>query len=105
MRYLNILLLLAAISAHTFARAEITLSYDGPPGNLVEVHGRNIHLNCYGQGRPTVIFDSGLGGFSLDWLQVQDLLQQNYQVCAYDRAGYGWSQIGPLAQDHRTNCR
>ena len=76
-------------------QAEIQLEFGQPPGKILEVDGRMLHLNCYGEGRPTVILDAGLGGFSLDWLQVQDLLRNKFQVCAYDRAGYGWSQIGP----------
>ncbi|MEX0951843.1 MAG: alpha/beta hydrolase, partial [Gammaproteobacteria bacterium] len=44
---------------------------------------------------PTVIFDAGLGGFSLEWLTVQRELAGDAHSCAYDRAGYGFSEIGP----------
>jgi pimeloyl-ACP methyl ester carboxylesterase len=42
-----------------------------------------------------VLLDAGLGGFSLDWSLVQPELAANNRVCAYDRAGYGWSDPGP----------
>lgn len=66
-----------------------------PPGQLVQVaRGVNLHLFCRGSG-PTVVLESGLGGFSLEWLRVQELLDEDFRVCAYDRAGYGWSSPGP----------
>jgi len=67
-----------------------------PPGKLVEVNGRNMHINCIGNKSPTIILDSGTGGFSLEWKDIQNSLSQYVRVCAYDRAGYGWSDMGPL---------
>ena len=67
-----------------------------PPGKLVEVNGRNMHINCVGNKSPTIILDSGTGGFSLEWKDIQHSLSQYVRVCAYDRAGYGWSDMGPL---------
>jgi len=67
-----------------------------PPGKLIEVNGRNMHINCVGNKSPTIILDSGTGGFSLEWKDIQNSLSQYVRVCAYDRAGYGWSDMGPL---------
>ena len=67
-----------------------------PPGKLVEVNGRIMHINCIGNKSPTIILDSGAGGFSLEWRNIQHSLSQYARVCAYDRAGYGWSDMGPL---------
>ena len=39
----------------------------------------------------TVVLESALGGWSIDWAQLQPLVAQTTRVCAYDRAGYGWS--------------
>ena len=36
-----------------------------PPGRLIDVGGHRLHLWCFGQGSPTVVFDSGLGGTAL----------------------------------------
>ena len=66
-----------------------------PPGRMVDVGGYRLHIYCLGQGSPAVILDAGLGGFSMDWIFVQEQLRGNTQVCAYDRAGYGWSDPGP----------
>jgi pimeloyl-ACP methyl ester carboxylesterase len=66
-----------------------------PPGTLVDVGGHRLHLSCTGRGRPTVILEAGLPGSSLDWTLVQPKLAKLTTVCAYDRAGYGWSEPGP----------
>jgi len=67
-----------------------------PPGIMVDVGGFRLHILCRGGGTgPSVILDSGLGGFSMDWWYVQAQLATDHRVCAYDRAGYGWSDPGP----------
>ncbi len=66
-----------------------------PPGRLVALGGRKLHLYCTGQGRPTVILETGAGSFSIDWALVQPEVAQRTRVCSYDRAGYGWSDPGP----------
>jgi len=68
---------------------------DPPPGKLVDIGGRRLHINCQGEGAPTVVLDSGVGGFSLEWTSVQRLLAGKVRICAYDRAGYAWSEPGP----------
>jgi len=69
-----------------------------PPGQLIDVGGWKLHLNCVGthkEGTPTVIFESGAGGSSLDWALVQPGVAAFTQACAYDRAGTAWSELGP----------
>ena len=44
---------------------------------------------------PSVVFESGLGGTSLDWARVQPEVARFTRACSYDRAGYGWSERGP----------
>src|SRR5690349_3053542 len=65
------------------------------PGQLVDVGGFRLHINCVGTGSPTVVLDAGLGGSSLDWNLVQAELGRITRVCAYDRAGMGWSDPSP----------
>lgn len=57
--------------------------------------GYRLHLYCTGKGSPTVILESGYGGSSLDWFEVQPEISKFARVCSYDRAGYGWSDPGP----------
>ena len=68
------------------------------PGRLVDVGGWRLHLNCSGiarPGSPTVILEAGLGDFSVEWSLVQPEVSTFARVCSYDRAGDGWSDIGP----------
>jgi pimeloyl-ACP methyl ester carboxylesterase len=64
-------------------------------GRLIDVGGYHMHLDCRGEGKPTVVMDAGLGGSSLDWSLVQADLAGTVQVCTYDRAGMGWSEVSP----------
>jgi pimeloyl-ACP methyl ester carboxylesterase len=70
-------------------------------GQLVDVGGYRLHIHCVGEDSPTVVLDAGLGGFSLDWSLVQPELAATTRVCAYDRAGYGWSDPNPQSRTPR----
>lgn len=76
-----------------------------PPGEVFVVDGRAMHLFCEGAsepGGPTVVIDAGNASFALDWVDIQRRLSSRYRICAYDRAGYGWSapRPGPRDADH-----
>jgi pimeloyl-ACP methyl ester carboxylesterase len=66
-----------------------------PPGELVNVDGYKMHIYCMGEGSPTIILDHAGGGSSTDWALIQPKLAEHTRVCAYDRAGYGWSDYNP----------
>ena len=66
-----------------------------PPGRMVDVGGYQLHLLCMGQGTPTVLLDAWSGGWSAEWEPVQPLVAARTRVCAWDRAGSGWSDLGP----------
>ncbi|HEU5098756.1 MAG TPA: hypothetical protein VFU22_07045, partial [Roseiflexaceae bacterium] len=65
------------------------------PGQLVDVGGYKMHITCVGAGSPTVVLNSGAGGFSAEWSLVQPELAKTNRVYAFDRAGLGWSELGP----------
>jgi pimeloyl-ACP methyl ester carboxylesterase len=66
-----------------------------PPGRLIDIGGRKLHLYCSGKGTPTVVLMAGGGAFSIDWALVQPKVAQDTRVCSYDRAGLAWSDPGP----------
>jgi pimeloyl-ACP methyl ester carboxylesterase len=69
-----------------------------PPGRLVDIGGWRLHLNCTGQvvaGQPTVVLEAGIGAFSVEWALLQPRVAPFARVCSYDRAGVGWSELGP----------
>jgi pimeloyl-ACP methyl ester carboxylesterase len=65
------------------------------PGQLVDIGGYKMHLDCAGQGSPTVILDSGLGDSYISWRKVQPQIAQFARACSYDRAGLGYSDFSP----------
>src|SRR5664279_478354 len=69
------------------------------PASLVDIGGRKLNLRCSGSGAPTVILESGANADSLTWFKVQPLLARSTTVCSYDRAGYGFSDDGPMPRD------
>ena len=66
-----------------------------PPGQLVDVGGYRLHINCTGSGSPTVVIESGWGDSSSGWAWVQPEVAKTTRVCTYDRAGMGWSESSP----------
>lgn len=79
-------------------------------GSSVDIGGRSLNLYCSGTGRPTVIFESGSPfplynpremwergaprpGYS--WVLIQRETAKFTRACWYDRAGSGWSDLGP----------
>lgn len=66
-----------------------------PPGVLVNVNGYKMHIYCIGEGGPTIILDHIGDGSSVDWALIQPKLAEHTRVCAYDRAGFGWSDYNP----------
>lgn len=73
--------------------------YAKPQRLIVLPDGRWMNLYCLGQGSPTVILDSGIGGGMSDWARVHKDLSKTTRVCAYDRAGYGFSDPGPMPRE------
>ena len=66
-----------------------------PPGLMADAGGHQLHINCIGEGSPTVIFESGFGDSSTAWGLVQPEVGTVTRACSYDRAGYAWSEAGP----------
>lgn len=87
MRFLLVVLFLT-VSVDAFGQ-----TYE-PPGRLIDVGGRKLHLHCTGSGTPTVVLVAGGGAFSIDWALVQPKVAEHTRVCSYDRAGLGWSEPG-----------
>jgi len=75
-----------------------------PPGRWVDAGGHRLHLRIEGlnQPGPTVILECGIGGAtSNNWGWIEPEVARFARVVAYDRAGLGWSDPGPLPRDGR----
>jgi len=72
-----------------------------PPGQMVDVGGYSLHINCTGSGSPTVVVESGWGDMSATWGWVQPEVAKITRICTYDRAGMGWSELSPEPRNAR----
>src|SRR5918994_919356 len=96
------LLALAVIGAiYQAVATQIDQRTYSPPGEMVDVGTNSLHINCLGEGSPMVILEAANLGMSAHWVRVQQLLAKTTRVCAYDRAGLGWSEAGPEPRDAR----
>ena len=68
-------------------------------GALYDVGGHRLHLDCAGTGSPTVVLANGLNEISPLWSAISAQVSRTTRVCAYDRAGQGWSDDADGPQD------
>ena len=69
------------------------------PGASYDVGGHRLHLNCTGTGSPTVVLENGLSETSPLWSAITAQVAKTTRICAYDRAGQGWSDDVAHRQD------
>jgi pimeloyl-ACP methyl ester carboxylesterase len=74
-------------------------------GQLVEVDGHRMHLDCEGAGQPAVVLDAGLGDSFAAWALVQPKVAEFTRVCSYDRPGFGWSEEANVPRDSQHVAR
>jgi pimeloyl-ACP methyl ester carboxylesterase len=65
--------------------------FNAMAGRRFDVGGYKMHMDCTGEGTPTVILNAGLGDTYLSWRKVQPQIAKFVRVCSYDRAGLGYS--------------
>jgi pimeloyl-ACP methyl ester carboxylesterase len=93
-------LALSSVGGLAQTLAENSLRTGAAPGRVVDVDGgHQLHLQCVGSGSPTVVLNNSLGGSSAAWTRVLDAAALTTRVCAYDRAGQGWSEPAEEPQD------
>lgn len=90
---LLVLLVVGVLIGGALVRARIRSQFP-PPGQMVDVGGYSLHVDCHGEGSPAVVLISGSPGPSPYWWAVQSELAKSTRLCTYDRAGYAWSEVG-----------
>ncbi|HEV7839178.1 MAG TPA: alpha/beta hydrolase [Gemmatimonadaceae bacterium] len=89
------LLLLSMLGCGAGRTRSLESAEPRPPGHLVDLGGYKLHLHCIGEGSPAVRLIPGAGDYSFDWSRVHADLGKTTRTCAYDRAGFAWSDVGP----------
>ena len=72
-----------------------------PASGSFAVGDRQLYLECSGSGSPTVILFNGLSERTPHWAWVKQGIARDTRVCAFDRAGQGWSEGAAVPQDAR----
>ena len=60
---------------------------------LSQINNRNVEYALKGSGSPTIVFETGMGPTIDTWSKVLDTLSKHTKVYAYNRPGYGKSNI------------
>jgi pimeloyl-ACP methyl ester carboxylesterase len=74
-------------------------------GELYDVGGHRLHIDCRGTGSPTVVLSNSAGGTSAGWARISSAVSVTTRVCAYDRAGQGWSEEASSPRDGIESAR
>lgn len=93
---MGLLCAMSAVATASPPPANMPDSYSKPSERVAIGAGRHLNLRCSGSGPMTVLLESGSHADSGSWFRVQPLLSARARVCSYDRAGYGFSDEGPL---------
>jgi pimeloyl-ACP methyl ester carboxylesterase len=96
------LAVLGVLASSSVGETLVASSVYVEPQSLVAVDGaRRLNLYCVGSGSPTVLLDAGSGNSIATWRHVQADVAMFTRVCAYDRAGLGFSDAATRPSDLR----
>jgi len=70
-----------------------------PPGKMISVGSHQLHIVIKGTGKPVVVLEAASDGSSANWEWVINEIAKTTTVCAYDRAGHGWSEAADGTRD------
>jgi pimeloyl-ACP methyl ester carboxylesterase len=96
---IGVLLALAVGGAQATVSTAIGRGDDASSGELIDVGGHRLYLECAGSGAPVVVLQAGLGASSADWAGIAPTIASSTTVCRYDRAGHGRSDEAAAPQD------
>ena len=95
----GVLAIAAVGGAYGTVREALDRSVLQVPGQLIDVGGHRLYVNCTGSGSPTVVLEAGLGETSAYWERIATVVARDARVCIYDRAGRGQSEPATDPQD------
>ena len=95
-----VILMSASTINHKYQLRKEAKAYP-PPGKLVEVNNRKMHVYGDGQGDITLVFMAGHGTSSptIDFKPLWMRMINKYRIAVVEKAGYGWSETAASARD------
>ena len=91
-----------SMNSHAPAESTVGDTIYSQPRERISIGSGRLNLYCIGSGSPTVVFDAGWGDWSPSWAIVLPRVAKWTRACSFDRAGYGFSDAGPMP---RTSVR
>ena len=94
----TVLVILALVLLGSYVNHRVRLGMDekllSPPGKMVDVDGRQMHVYTEGSGDTTLVFLSGGGTCApaLDFRSLYSLLSDDHRVAVVEKFGYGFSE-------------
>ena len=88
---LVVLLLVSLAGGYETVNASLGAPASVMRGQLIDVGGHRLHLECTGSRGPTVVLEPGAGAMSSELGWITPAVARDTRVCVYDRAGRGWS--------------
>lgn len=73
--------------------SNVAFSEDKP--QMIDVGSHKLNLFLLGNGKSTVVFDSGFSDTLDAWSKIQPEISRYATTISYDRAGLGNSEVGP----------
>lgn len=96
LRLVLAILLLPNVAAVAQAKPANVPAFMLQPGEMVDVGGYKLNTYCLGEGAPTVVFEAGAAWGAIAWAELLEDVAAVTRVCAYDRAGINFSDLGPV---------
>ena len=94
--FLVILVLVFTGFAYQGIVNKIDRSKISPENKYLRLDGKKTYFKYDGESKPTLVFDSNLGLGMNEWEKETSLIEKEYgyRTFIYDRAGYGFSELG-----------
>jgi pimeloyl-ACP methyl ester carboxylesterase len=75
-----------------------------PPGEMIEVGDKSLHVYSEGEGEITLVFLAGHGTSSptLDFKPLWMRMKDEYRIAVVEKSGYGWSKVSDSPRDIQT---
>lgn len=72
-----------------------------PPGSMIEVNDKRMHVYASGDGETTLVFMAGHGTSSptYDFKPLWKRMMDDYRIVVVEKSGYGWSDTSDSSRD------
>ncbi len=98
-----VLFLIASIINHRVQLRKEARKYP-PPGKMIKVNGKKMHVYAEGQGDMVLVFLAGHGTSNptLDFKPLWKRFVDKYRIVVVEKSGYGWSEVSNSPRDIKT---